>query len=160
MVAVGTNAAIYGFIAWMPTFFVKQGLSVVTSLGYSTLMSLGGPLGAVIPLVASNVALRLPTLVPPMSRKAKTWASGARTASTGPDAERRSHRGARHPVEPGPARVLEPLPPDAVIEVRFDSVDSAKAAFGGKAFQDTLKELAKDGRKVDALLVDEKTIVA
>ena len=31
-----------------PAFFVKQGMSVVSSLGFTTLMSLGGPVGALI----------------------------------------------------------------------------------------------------------------
>ena len=45
---VALNTVIYGFVAWVPTFLVKQGMSVVSSLGFTTLMSLGGPVGAVI----------------------------------------------------------------------------------------------------------------
>jgi putative MFS transporter len=37
---------IYGFVAWIPTFLVKQGLTINATLGYTTLMSLGGPVGA------------------------------------------------------------------------------------------------------------------
>jgi len=48
VVLVAINTVIYGFIAWIPTFLVKQGLSVVSSLGFTTLMSLGGPVGALI----------------------------------------------------------------------------------------------------------------
>ena len=48
VVLVAINTVIYGFIAWVPTFMVKQGLSVVSSLGFTTLMSLGGPVGALI----------------------------------------------------------------------------------------------------------------
>lgn len=44
--SVAYNIAVYGFIAWLPTFLVKQGLTVVQSLGYTTLMSAGAPLGA------------------------------------------------------------------------------------------------------------------
>lgn len=40
------NAGLYGFIAWLPTFFVLEGRSVVTSLAFTTAMSLGGPVGA------------------------------------------------------------------------------------------------------------------
>ncbi len=47
----------------MPTFFVKQGLGIVTSLGYTTLMSLGGPIGALIALVAADRAGRKPVLI-------------------------------------------------------------------------------------------------
>jgi MFS transporter, putative metabolite:H+ symporter len=40
------NMVIYGFVAWIPTFLVKQGLTINATLGYTTLMSLGGPVGA------------------------------------------------------------------------------------------------------------------
>jgi MFS transporter, putative metabolite:H+ symporter len=40
------NMVIYGFVAWIPTSLVKQGLTINATLGYTTLMSLGGPLGA------------------------------------------------------------------------------------------------------------------
>ncbi|MGE8367625.1 MFS transporter [Cupriavidus sp.] len=42
------NVAVYGFVAWLPTFFVKEGLTVVQSLGFTTLMALGAPGGAVV----------------------------------------------------------------------------------------------------------------
>lgn len=48
VVLVAINTVVYGFIAWVPTFLVKSGLSVVSSLGFTTLMSLGGPVGALI----------------------------------------------------------------------------------------------------------------
>ena len=40
--------SVYGFVAWLPTLFVKQGLTVVQSLGFTTLMSFGAPTGAVV----------------------------------------------------------------------------------------------------------------
>ena len=40
------NMVIYGFVVWVPTFLVKQGLTINATLGYATLMSLGGPVGA------------------------------------------------------------------------------------------------------------------
>jgi putative MFS transporter len=45
-VQVAINIVIYGFIVWVPTFLVQQGLALKSSLGYTTLMSLGGPAGA------------------------------------------------------------------------------------------------------------------
>lgn len=42
------NVALYGFVGWVPTFFVKQGLTVVHSLGFTLLMSFGAPAGAVV----------------------------------------------------------------------------------------------------------------
>ncbi len=48
MVVIGIS--IYGFVGWLPTFFVKQGHSIVTSLTWSMIMSLGGPVGGLIGL--------------------------------------------------------------------------------------------------------------
>ena len=47
-VEVAINIVIYGFIVWVPTFLIKQGLGMASSLGYTALMSLGGPVGALI----------------------------------------------------------------------------------------------------------------
>lgn len=54
---IAVNVSVYGMIAWIPTFLVKQGLTVVQSLGFTTLMTLGGPFGA---LIAFLLADRLP----------------------------------------------------------------------------------------------------
>jgi MFS transporter, putative metabolite:H+ symporter len=48
------NTVSFGFAAWLPTFFVKQGFTVSASLGFNTLMSLGGPVGALIGLWFSD----------------------------------------------------------------------------------------------------------
>ncbi|KVN17889.1 MULTISPECIES: MFS transporter [unclassified Burkholderia] len=45
MTAIAVNIGLYGFIAWLPTFFVSEGLSVVKSLGFVLLMSIGSPVG-------------------------------------------------------------------------------------------------------------------
>ncbi|MDB5516327.1 MAG: putative metabolite transport protein, partial [Tardiphaga sp.] len=42
------NTLLYGFVTWLPVFFIKQGLSVATSFGYSLLMALGAPIGSAI----------------------------------------------------------------------------------------------------------------
>lgn len=48
-------SVIYGFIIWLPTFLVKQGLTLSHSIGYSALMSAGSLLGiAVAGLLADN----------------------------------------------------------------------------------------------------------
>ncbi len=47
-VLIALNTAVYGFIAFLPTFMVKQGMSIVTSLNYTTLMMFGGPVGALV----------------------------------------------------------------------------------------------------------------
>ncbi|KAA0999353.1 MFS transporter [Paraburkholderia panacisoli] len=45
-ISVVIGIAIYSFVTWVPTFLLKQGLSLSSSLGYSMVMSLGGPVGA------------------------------------------------------------------------------------------------------------------
>lgn len=47
-ISVAVNAALYGFIIWLPTFFIKAGVSVGHSLAYTLFMSTGGPLGALV----------------------------------------------------------------------------------------------------------------
>ncbi|MDB6049394.1 MAG: Permease of the major facilitator superfamily [Pseudomonas sp.] len=46
----------YAFVSWIPTFLVKEGHSVSNSLGLTTLMFAGGPLGS---LIAFGLAERL-----------------------------------------------------------------------------------------------------
>ncbi|WP_343650120.1 MFS transporter [Herbaspirillum sp.] len=53
-VQVAINMVIYGFIVWTPTFLMKQGIGLSSSLGYSTLMSLGGPAGALIGVLVAD----------------------------------------------------------------------------------------------------------
>lgn len=48
LTCVAINMSVYGFVAWLPTFFVKQGLTVVQSLGFTTLMAFGAPAGALV----------------------------------------------------------------------------------------------------------------
>jgi MFS transporter, putative metabolite:H+ symporter len=54
VILIVLNTVIYGFIAWIPSFMAKSGMSVVTSLGFATLMSLGGPVGALIGMFAGD----------------------------------------------------------------------------------------------------------
>jgi len=39
---------LYGFIAWMPTFLIKQGISITSSLGYTFGMALVAPFGGLV----------------------------------------------------------------------------------------------------------------
>jgi putative MFS transporter len=48
------NIVVFGFIIFIPTFFVQEGLSIVRSMGFTTLMTLGAPVGALIPLVTAD----------------------------------------------------------------------------------------------------------
>jgi putative MFS transporter len=53
-ISIVIGIAIYSFVTWVPTFLLKQGLSLSTSLGYSMLMSLGGPVGAGIGVLCTD----------------------------------------------------------------------------------------------------------
>lgn len=54
LTAIGVNAGLYGFVAWLPTFFVAEGLSVVKSLGFVFFMSIGSPVGGLIGYVVAD----------------------------------------------------------------------------------------------------------
>jgi MFS transporter, putative metabolite:H+ symporter len=54
IVQVAINMVIYGFIVWVPTFLMKQGISMASSLGYTALMSLGGPAGALLGVLLAD----------------------------------------------------------------------------------------------------------
>lgn len=57
------NTLIYGFITWLPSFFVKQGLSIATSFNFTLVMSLGAPVGAAIGALTADRWGRKPTLI-------------------------------------------------------------------------------------------------
>jgi MFS transporter, putative metabolite:H+ symporter len=42
------NTLVFGFVTWLPTFFVREGFSIASSLGYSLVISLGAPLGSAL----------------------------------------------------------------------------------------------------------------
>jgi putative MFS transporter len=62
-VHVVVGFSLYGFINWLPTFFVKAGYSIVTSLQYTTLMALGGPIGAFIGWLSADSIGRRPAII-------------------------------------------------------------------------------------------------
>jgi putative MFS transporter len=53
-VQIAVNTVIYGFVVWVPTFLMKQGLGMASSLGYTALMSLGGPAGALVGVLIAD----------------------------------------------------------------------------------------------------------
>jgi len=57
------NTLIYGFVTWLPTFFVQAGRSIASSLGYSLVMSLGAPIGSVIGASTADSWGRKPTIL-------------------------------------------------------------------------------------------------
>jgi putative MFS transporter len=57
------NTLIYGFVTWLPTFFVHQGLSIATSFGYSLIMSIGAPVGSCIGAFTADAWGRKPAII-------------------------------------------------------------------------------------------------
>ena len=57
------NTLIFGFVTWLPTFFVQQGRSIASSLGYSLIISLGAPLGTAIGACTADSWGRKPTII-------------------------------------------------------------------------------------------------
>jgi MFS transporter, putative metabolite:H+ symporter len=57
------NTLLYGFVTWLPVFFIKQGLSIATSFGYSLLMALGAPIGSAIGAFTADYWGRKPTII-------------------------------------------------------------------------------------------------
>lgn len=54
VVQVAINMVIYGFVVWVPTFLMKQGMGMASSLGYTALMALGGPAGALLGVLLAD----------------------------------------------------------------------------------------------------------
>lgn len=63
VICLAVSVGVYGLIVWIPTFFVRQGYTVASSLGFTTLMSLGGPVGAAIGLLTADRLGRRPTII-------------------------------------------------------------------------------------------------
>ena len=45
---ISINTLIFGFVTWLPTFFVQQGLTITRSFAYTLVIILGSPIGCVI----------------------------------------------------------------------------------------------------------------
>jgi putative MFS transporter len=57
------NTLIYGFVTWLPTFFVAEGRSIARSFVYSFIMSAGAPVGSVIGMLTADSWGRKPTII-------------------------------------------------------------------------------------------------
>ncbi|SAL00088.1 major facilitator transporter [Caballeronia fortuita] len=47
-------SVLYGLIAWFPTFLVKQGITVTSTLGYTAVMGIGTPVGCLIGMALTD----------------------------------------------------------------------------------------------------------
>jgi len=57
------NTLIYGFVTWLPTFFVAEGRSIARSFLYSFIMSAGAPVGSAIGALTADSWGRKPTII-------------------------------------------------------------------------------------------------
>ena len=57
------NTAVFAFIGFIPTFFIQQGMTIVHSIGFTTIMTLGAPVGGVIALLIADTVGRKGVLV-------------------------------------------------------------------------------------------------
>jgi len=57
------NTLIYGFVTWLPTFFVQEGRGIARSFSYSLIMSMGAPVGSAIGALTADTWGRKPTIV-------------------------------------------------------------------------------------------------
>ncbi|WP_158742021.1 MFS transporter [Acidisphaera sp. L21] len=63
MLIIGVSIALYGFVGWLPTFFVKQGLGIGSSLAFTAAMSFGSPLGNAVSMWLAERFGRKPSLI-------------------------------------------------------------------------------------------------
>lgn len=62
-IVVTINVTVYGFIVWLPTFFVQQGMTVTQSLGYTTAMTFGAVAGSLLAVFVADRITRVRALV-------------------------------------------------------------------------------------------------
>jgi putative MFS transporter len=63
VVLITINTLIFGFVNWIPTFFVQQGLSITRSFAYALVIALGSPFGCALGAFAADRLGRRPTII-------------------------------------------------------------------------------------------------
>jgi len=63
LTVIAVNMSVYGFVAWLPTFLLKQGMTIVQSLGFTTLMSFGSTAGALVGMLLADRVSRQKSLI-------------------------------------------------------------------------------------------------
>lgn len=56
------NAVVHGFVTWLPTFFIRQGMTLQSAFNFSLVMSIGAPLGAILAAISADKLGRKPTV--------------------------------------------------------------------------------------------------
>jgi putative MFS transporter len=57
------NTLIFGFVTWLPTFFVHEGMSIVASFNYALVIALGAPIGSLVGGLTADYWGRKPTII-------------------------------------------------------------------------------------------------
>lgn len=57
------NTVIFGFVQWLPTFFVQQGMSITKSFAYTLVIILGSPIGCAIGAFGADYWGRKPSII-------------------------------------------------------------------------------------------------
>ncbi|HML12287.1 MAG TPA: MFS transporter [Xanthobacteraceae bacterium] len=63
VVLITINTLIFGFVQWIPTFFVQQGLSITRSFAYTLVLILGAPIGCALGAFGADRWGRKPTII-------------------------------------------------------------------------------------------------
>ncbi len=56
IVLIVINTLIFGFVTWLPTFFVQQGMTLTKSFAYTLVMSFAAPIGCALGSVLADRA--------------------------------------------------------------------------------------------------------
>jgi putative MFS transporter len=62
VVLISINTLIFGFVQWIPTFFVQQGLSITRSFAYTLVLIIGSPIGCALGAFGADYWGRKPTI--------------------------------------------------------------------------------------------------
>jgi putative MFS transporter len=63
IIGIVGSISLYGFLSWVPSFLVKQGLSLNSSLTMTALMGLGAPFGGILAAVLADRVSRIKALI-------------------------------------------------------------------------------------------------
>ncbi len=63
VVLITINTLIFGFVVWLPQFFVQQGLTITRSFAYTLVIVLGSPIGCAIGAFAADLIGRRPSII-------------------------------------------------------------------------------------------------
>src|SRR5262249_17104281 len=63
VVLITINTLIFGFVVWLPQFFVQQGLTITRSFAYTLVIVLGSPIGCAIGAFGADLVGRRPSII-------------------------------------------------------------------------------------------------